>query len=402
MAVRKGRLIFHIDMDAYFASVEIAANPSLAGKPVVVVSSDKIGVVTAASYQARRYGISSGMPLFKARMLCGNLSIVVGEPEKYMFTTKMWFQYLKRFSDTIELYSIDEVFIDMTGSLHLFGTPIGLARAIKDEMLKRFKLPCSIGIAKNRLLAKIASKLAKPSGIFQISEENMDDILLSLPLEDFPGIGKKIRQKLLTHQISNTASLRRADTNLLESLFGRKEAEKLHNISCGIDNSEVSAKPVKSVGKSTTLTHLTRNRQYINAIIMKLSYQVAWRLKEKGLKGSIVTIYLRFRRHHSSYSMRIENPTNQADIIYSHCVMLVSKVSKPIRSVGISVSELTESSTLYLFEEGRKSNRIEHEIYRINRRFGQFTIYPAELMKVKDSCMLKPHGFLSKAIPDTF
>ncbi|MCX8027651.1 MAG: DNA polymerase IV [Thermodesulfovibrionales bacterium] len=183
------RVIICVDMDAYFASVEQKSNPKLRGKPVAVIGSGKRTVITTRSYEARKYGVKTGMTIYEAMRLCPDIIFVVGNNEKYTYTCSVLENVYKKYSPDVEIYSIDEAFIDITKTYHLFGTPLDVGRLIKNDVKKLFGINCTIGIAPNTLIAKLISDLSKPDGLREIKTEDIPNLLKDIPVSELWGIG---------------------------------------------------------------------------------------------------------------------------------------------------------------------------------------------------------------------
>ncbi|MEE8185188.1 MAG: DNA polymerase IV, partial [Thermodesulfobacteriota bacterium] len=247
------RTIMHIDMNAFFASVEQRCNPALRGRAIAVIGSAKRTVVTTASYEARRYGVKTGMNRYEAERVCPGLIFVIGDNRKYIDTSIRILDILKEFSPMLEVYSIDEAFIDITGSIGLFGPPRLIAKTIKKRIKEGFGLTCSIGIAPNKLLAKLASNMEKPDGLVKIEEGDIPGLLEDLPVGDLWGIGRKLTIYLKEMGVETCGQLGRCPVSLLRRRFGII-GERMRFMGRGVDDSPVipigEEEEAKSVGHS--------------------------------------------------------------------------------------------------------------------------------------------------------
>lgn len=263
----------HLDMDAYFASVEQRSNPIIRGKPVIVTGRGLRTVVTTASYEARAYGIKTGMTVMEAVDLCPNVVRIEGNLEKYIYTTRMIRDILLSFTDRVEIYSIDEFFLDITDLIPAFGSPEKIAREIKSAIYNATKLSCSCGIASNKLLAKLASDMNKPNGLTIIHNEEVPKILSELPVSKLHGIGRKMSIYLNCLGIYTADDLANSSIDLLISHFGFL-GHILKLMGKGIDNSPVHCygelNKIKSIGHSFTLPKDTSDIEIIKSYILML------------------------------------------------------------------------------------------------------------------------------------
>lgn len=379
----------HLDMNAFFASIEQKANPRLRGKPVIVGGSPHSRTVVAtASYEAREYGVETGMPLNEARRLCPQAILVEGNSAKYIDTSLEIIKILNRFTDQVEIFSIDEAFLDVTGSQVLFGKPKEIARKIKEYLRKNIGLSCSIGIAPNKVLAKLASEMEKPDGLVEIEEEEVRKILASLPVEKFCGIGEKTASHLSQLGIRTAKELGNAPIDLLVRHFGII-GHILSQMGRGIDGNSVVSyteeEEVKSMGHSYTLPLDTSDMETIRTVLLRLSEQVGRRLRKAGYKGRKVTLVLRYSDFFTfSRDLSIPDYIDYGpDICYVALRILerIGRLAKPVRLVGVKVSNLiSDSGQMYLLESYKKREALIGAIDRINDKFGEFTIQPCRLL----------------------
>ena len=301
-------MIFHIDYDSFFASVEQQDNPKLRGRPIGVTGSSlSRGVVCAASKEAKKFGVRTAMPLFKARQICPQIIPVRGNFSRYQEIHNTTLQILNNYTDLIEPFSIDEFFIDMAKTLKFFGSAENAIAKLKSEVLREFGevITISVGVAPNKLLAKLASDINKPDGVFMINRQNVKSVLRSTPLRAFCGIGGQIEKRLNKIGVQNIPDLQRISMDRLYYEFGNVESQFLKNLSFGIDDSPVlhvaHEEPPKSIGHQHTLDRNTSDPEVIRRNIQRLSDMVGRRLRRHEMVGRTVSLSLRdsdFRGYH--------------------------------------------------------------------------------------------------------
>ncbi len=381
------RTIFHIDMDAFFASVEQQTHPELRGKPIVVCGDPKgRTAVAAASYEARKYGVKAGMNLYEARKLCPHVILVPGDPEKYVCTAVEIIRYLTTLTPYVEVYSVDEAFMDVTGTAHLYGGPLDMARLIKKWIRNRFGLTCSIGIAPNKLLAKIASDVNKPDGIFRLEEKDVKDFMETLELGEVPGIGKRTETILNRLGIRTCGDLANFPVKTLKLIFGIN-GEKLHRMAQGIDPDPVlpyAHEPeVKSMGHSLTLPEDTASLKTLKRHLLQLSEQVGRRLRKHGFRGKTVTLVLRYSNFHTfSRRKTLNTYLDDGREIYRAACRILDECDLvlPIRLIGVSVSTLVKNvEQLSLYRDPRGS-LFTKAVDEVNNKYGEFTLTPGTLL----------------------
>jgi len=295
------KTIFHVDMDAFFVSVEELFDPSLKGKAVVVGGRpDERGVVSAASYEARKFGVHSAMPLRTAHKLCPHAIFVDGHPERYRDCSQQVFEVLNHFSPQVEMASIDEAYVDMTGTERLHGPPLRAAHALHEAMRAATRLNCSIGIGTSRLVAKISSDQAKPNGVLWVMPGQEGRFLAPLDVRKVPGVGKVTEKNLLALGIHKIRDLARFDEEFLGSRFG-KWGLALAGKARGLDaggwfDSEVGADTdPKSISHEHTYGEDTADASVLEATLARLSEMVGRRLRENGLHARTLQLKLRYK-----------------------------------------------------------------------------------------------------------
>lgn len=380
------RIILHIDMDAFFISVEQRDDPSLIGKPAAVCGSLSRSVITSANYEARPYGIRAGMSTQEARRRCPGLILVKGDHSKYTRTSARLFSILKDYTPLVEVASIDEAFLDITESILLFKTPSHIAQLIKERILKEEGLTCSIGMAPNKLLAKLGSRLKKPDGLVIIQKEEVEEILRDLPVEKLNGIGPKLTDALNSMGIHTCGQLGKVPVCTLTERFG-VIGKRLHEMGMGIDRSAVipfdEEEDPKSISHSVTLEEDTSDPQRLRKVLLQLSERVSQRMRKEGFSGSRVVLTVRYSDFYTFTKQKtLAQWINNGNEIFHHCFEIFESLShpKPIRLLGVGVSHLKrEWVQLDLFKKREKRNNLLKAMDRVNERFGDWTLTWAEL-----------------------
>lgn len=378
-------IILHIDMDAFFASVEQMDDPALRGKPVVVGGRSQRGVVAAASYEARRYGIHSAMPIFQARQKCRTLVIVPPRRKRYAALSRRIMQILKTFSPLVEPISIDEAFVDITGSGRLYGSPVQIARSMKERIFQQVGLRCSVGVAPVKFLAKIASDMDKPDGLTVIDAQQMPSFIDRLPLGKVPGVGKQAGKALSGMGIHTLGQVKTCPHDLLVKKLGRF-GHRLIALAQGRDDSPVTpAGEAKSISTETTLPENTTDRQLLDGYLLSQSQSVARDLRRKRMRTRTVTLKIKtddFRLH--SRSRTLPRPVQSAERIYQVASELFRQfpLVRRVRLIGVGTGALQPASVPIqadLFPDGdqlrdRKWERVDQAMDRVSRRFGDHMV----------------------------
>lgn len=384
----KRRYIVHVDMDAFFTSVEQRDNPEFRDKPVIVGSDPKSGegrgVVAACSYEARKYGIHSAMPISIAYKKCPRAVFLRPDIKKYTRVSHHIFDILERFTPEIEPISIDEAFLDITGSCAIFGTPTETCRKIKDAIRKETGLSASIGMASNKMTAKIASDIGKPDGFIEVSEEGLVDFLRPLPAGKLWGVGEKTLELLKKAGINTIGDLAARGVEELEQMFG-KNGKHLGELANGIDPRSVETSGIiKSVSNEHTFDQDVSDMNVIMDTLMFLSEKVSRRLRKYGFKGRTITLKIRFSDFKTyTRAFTVACPTNFSDEIYGRVIEKLTDfktAKKPIRLLGVRVSNLSDASVsddlFYDAEEKNlKKERLHKAVDAIADRFGQGAVH---------------------------
>ena len=395
----RDRTILLVDMNAFFASVEQRCNPNLRGRPVLVGGSPSTrSVVAAASYEARPYGIRSGMSLMEALRLCPEAVLVEGNPAKYADTSRRVFRILMDYTDQMEIYSIDECFLDVTATQDMFGGAWEIARTIKRRLRAELGLTCSIGVAPNKMLAKLAAGFQKPDGLTEIKQEEVKDLLESLPVEELHGIGEKLRIRLARLGITTAGGLGRASRDWLKRQFGIL-GEVLRDMGNGVDRSPIipyhNQPDVKSMGHSYTLSRNTRDWNVVSRHLLRLSEMVGRRLREEGYAGRTITLVLRYADMHTFGRQKsLSEYLDDGYAIYQVALSILRpriKDKRAVRLVGVCASNLAKGTRqMNLFADPRQRDLLR-ATDAINDKYGEFTIKRASLVDLESS--VKTHGF---------
>lgn len=396
------RVIMHIDQNAFFASVEQQADPKLRGKPIAVVGSAHRTVITTASYEARAFGVKTGMAIWEGKRACPELIIVRGDNRKYICISEQVLRMMQDYSPLVEPFSIDEAFIDVTHSLSLFGSAEYIAHHLKARIRQSFGITCSIGIAPNKLLAKLASDMQKPDGLTVIAPDKVADILERTPVGDLCGVGKKLQRQLaLYFNIHTCGELGRADERFLIKKFGII-GKRLKEMGQGLDDSQVipmgEGQQVKSIGHSMTLPKDLTDKGELQKRFLQLAEMVGRRARRHSLAGKTIAIQVRLGDFYSNFQKQttLSQPVNLSDQIYQSALRLYDSlgVDQPVRLLGISLSNLSEQHNrqISLFDEDRKQEQLAFAMDQVNNRFGDCRLTFGSLlgMDEKGSSVITP------------
>jgi len=389
VTVEVNRAILHVDMDAFYASVEQRDHPELRGKPLIVGGVSGRGVVAAASYEVRKFGVRSAMPIQRALTLCPDAVCVRPRMGRYAQVSAQVFSVFHEFTPLVEGLSLDEAYLDVTGSRALKGDPIHIAQTIKRRILESTSLTASVGVAFNKLVAKIASALQKPDGLTVVIPERVHEVLDPLSIKRLPGLGRKRGEQVTAAGITTLGRLRRADAAQLLPLFG-KHWQSWHAWASGIDDREVAPNHnEKSVSKEHTFDEDLRDINTMKIELSILGDRVATRLREKDLKTSCISIKIRLHDFTTlTRQTTLVTPTFESRVISEQAIALFEAwlMTHPrprIRLLGISSSNFSNEVQSDLFEEPtRKQNeKLDATLDKIREKFGGTAIARASLLK---------------------
>jgi len=386
------RFIVHVDMDAFFASIEQRDNPDLCGKPVVIGADPKEGhgrgVVSTCSYEARQFGIHSAMPIAKAFVLCPKAIFLHPDMDKYSQASREAHNIFYQFTPFVEPAGIDEAFLDITQSFHLFDTPQKACFMLKKRIKEKIGVTASAGLAPNKFLAKIASDLNKPDGFKEVSSKDIPTVIWPIGVGKVPGIGKKSEAILRAHGIHTIGELALVGRKILQKWFG-VYGESLHELANGRDQSDVSSgAQAKSVSNETTFEADLFDREKVLAALLELSDKVSTRLREYGFFGRTITLKLRFSDFKTYVrSVTVEKPTNFCDNIFASVKRLYNDFPaslKAVRLVGVKVSNLgCGGGQIYFFDKeiDEKKEKKHLAVEKIRAKFGETAIIRAKTIQ---------------------
>lgn len=374
------RQILHVDMDAFYAAVEVLDDPSLAGRPVIVGGTPAgRGVVAAASYEARRFGVHSAMSAARARQLCPTGVFRRPRMQRYVDVSGQILAILQEYTPLVEPLSIDEAFLDVTGCERLFGSAAAIGRTIKDRVRREVGLTASVGVAPNKFLAKLASDLEKPDGFVVIEAAAARDTLAALPVRKLWGVGEVSERELRRHGIRTIGDLARAPRSLLAGCFGEHAAQLLDLAAGRDDRPVIPAHEAKSIGNEVTFAADIADPEELRGVLDLLAEKVAWRLRRHGLRGRTVTVKARFPDFatHTRSETLPQTTCSTATIRAVARELLERRLDRrgrPLRLVGVTVSQLEGRAAVQgeLFSDptGAREAALDSLVDRVRDRFG--------------------------------
>lgn len=384
------KAILHLDMDSFYPSVEVLDNPELKGKPVIVGGSKERGVVSSASYEARKFGVHSAQAVATAMRLCPPGVFLPVRMSRYKEISEKVFTIFRLYTSLVEPVSIDEAFLDVTGSARLFGPPEDMARKIKDMVRQETGLTVSAGIAPCKFVAKIASDMDKPDGLTIVRPERVREFLAPLPISKMWGVGEKTQHRLHHLGIRTIGELSRFPVDVLDKTFG-KHGIKMHQLAQGIDERDVVPENnAKSIGHEKTFSRDISELAYAKKEILALTNQVAHRLRREGVAGKTITLKAKFDDFTQvTRSATLSECTDDDAPIYTTACKLLDKTDvgkRPIRLLGVSVSQFShlrseEQISLFRESEGsEKRKQLNTALDSLAEKFGEDSIRPATLL----------------------
>jgi len=386
----QSKLIIHLDIDAFYPSVEVIDNPSLKGKPVIVGGGKERGVVSSASYEARKFGVHSAQPIAKAIRLCPHGIFLPVKMSRYKEVSEKVFDIFYRFTPLVEPLSIDEAFLDVTGSIRLFGQPEDIAKKIKQIIFSEIGLTISAGIAPSKFVAKIASDIDKPDGLTVVWADDVRYFLDPLPVKKMWGVGKVSQQILSQLNIQTFNDLRQTPVKILEKKFG-KQGAKIHLLAMGIDDRDVIPEhDVKSIGHELTFSQDIISLDVAQKELLALSNKVARRMRYKKVKGRTITLKVKYSDFvQITRSITLHKSTDDGSEIYSVACRLLEDTEitqKPIRLLGVSLSQLSFlriGTQLSLFDQdppSQKRERLNMVLDSLYEKYGDKSVVPGTLL----------------------
>ena len=377
------RTVLHVDMDAFFAAVEQRDDPELRGKPVLVGGSSARGVVTAASYEARVFGCRSAMPTALALRLCPHAIVVRGRFDAYRTASRQVFAILSDYTPLVQPLSIDEAFLDVTGSRRMFGDGPAIARQIRARVMETTGLTCSVGVAPNKLLAKLASDMNKPDGLTVIEPDDVESVLAPLPIASIWGIGPKTARRLEGFGVRTVAQLRAMPDEFLERYLG---GAGMRNLLHGIDDRPVTPdRQAKSIGQERTFAEDIAEHDELRSILLGEVEQVAMRLRSAGRLARGIGIKLRHGGRYSEFvtltrRTTLAAPSDETLVLWHAARDLLEAWwtagdVRPLRLLGVSLTDLVDASSvapgLFPDASSEKRRRLDAALAAIARRLGR-------------------------------
>lgn len=371
------RKIAHLDMDAFFAAVEQLDEPSYRRQPVIVGGLGPRGVVSTASYEARRYGVGSAMPMARAKKLCPNGIYLAPRFSRYKEISAQVRKVLSEYTPLVEAASIDEAFFDLTGSERLFGPAEEIVVRIKDRIYESTGLTCSVGLAPNRFLAKLASELEKPDGLMIIDAEHVQGIIDPLPVRMICGVGKVTERRLTSLGLSTIRDLRAATIELLVREFGAA-GRTLYRLARGEDGTLVQvAGETKSISREETFSQDLYRHEEIERVLRRLAREVAAQLRTEKLLGKTVRIKVRFPDFQTiTRQISLGVRTDSGSLIEAYALDLLRRrvplAEQGVRLLGVGVGRLSKATArqLSLFDEEEEERSLDQAIDRLSARYG--------------------------------
>lgn len=391
--------ILHVDMDAFYASVEVRDNPSLAGLPVCVGGpASGRGVISAASYEAREFGVHSAMPTVQARRLCPQLVLLPPDFDRYTEASRQIMEIFRRYTPLVEPLSLDEAFLDVSGCERLFGDAVTVGRRIKQDILAETGLVASVGVATSKFLAKLASDLDKPDGFRVIRADEIREVLDPLPVSKIFGVGERTAKRLEQLGVNTVRDLADKPREEVAREFGASGIW-IHDLAHGIDTRRVTPRrEEKSHGMERTFAEDIADRAELKLFLLQFCEEVAFGLRDKGLRGRTITLKARYSDFKTvTRTKTLDYPTNLGPRIFAVARDLLDRVKPgPLRLIGISVSGLLDvrapiQETLFnghheggsredWLQTSKKLERVTSGIDKLRRKFGKDTVLPASLL----------------------
>lgn len=382
-------IIMHVDMDAFYASIEQRDNPAWRHLPVIVGGTGARGVVATASYEARKFGIGSAMSMSKARKLCPNGIFVDGNHSYYEEVSAELMEILSSFSPAVEPLALDEAFLDIDGLSRHYTDPIEMAEKVKQTIFERLGLVASVGIGRNKYLAKLASDLDKPDGLVWIRDDEVREVLRPLPVTRLWGVGKFTASKLMAKGITTIGDVADTPLGALVDIVG-KQAYTFKELAEGIDHRKVvPVRRAQSIGNEETFERDIWAREDVEKELLRLTEKVGGRLRRSGHFAMTVTLKVRFASFRTvTRSVTLREATNYDEVLYRTACELYDKISinEPIRLLGVTASHLTEIDVVSLFEadEEKKKKSLYRTVDALKAKFGATIITKANLIAKKE------------------
>ncbi|MDT0196318.1 DNA polymerase IV [Arthrobacter sp. AB6] len=386
---RRRKCIMHVDMDAFFVSVELRTRPELMGRPVIVGFPADRSVVLSASYEARAFGVKSAMPMAVAARMCPNAVIIEPRHKLYYEVSARLMGIFESITELVEPLSVDEAFLDVTGAIRRLGAPRGIGEMIRRQVASELGITASVGIAESKFVAKIASTRCKPDGLLMIAPDETVPYLHSLPVGALWGVGAKTAEVLARMGIRTVADVAATPVSSLKKMLGAT-GEHVHQLSWGIDpRPVVPVRLEKSVGAEETFAVDTADDALLHRELLRLSHRTAARLRSSGMVARTIALKLRFADFSTiTRSKTVQTPVDSAQLIYAVALQLLESVgdrAMTVRLVGVRAEQLEDAArtSLQLSIDRRDDNwrAAEQALDEVARKFGSKSVLPARLME---------------------
>ena len=379
--------ILHVDMDAFYASVEVLRRPELAGRPVLVGGLGGRGVVASASYEARAFGVRSAMPMARALRLCPDAVVLSPDFEAYTATSRQLMALFRDVTPLVEPLSLDEAFLDVGGSTRLFGPPVAIGHALRRRIRDELGLPASVGVAPNKFLAKLASDKAKPDGLLHLPAAEVAEYLAPLPVTDLWGVGEQSAAKLARFGIHTVADVRATPLPTLQRVLGHAAAGHLHQLAHGRDRRVVTPhETARGMGHEATFDHDVDDPAVLRRELLRLAEKVARRLRRGGVAGRTVTLKLRYANFTTiTRSRTLPVPTDHAQELHREAVVLLDRLRLErvrVRLIGLSVGNLVDAdgARQLRLDASDRWQRVERAADLARDRFGDAAVTRGALL----------------------
>jgi DNA polymerase-4 len=375
-----GTRILHVDMDAFYAAVEVLDDPSLRGLPLIIGAPDGRSVVSSASYEARRYGVRAAMPVSQALRLCPSARIVLPHFHRYQEVSRQVMTIFESFTPLVEPLSVDEAFLDVHGVRRLWGSPAQIAELIRERVLEEVGITCSVGVAATKHVAKIASTISKPDGMLVVAAKDTLDFLAPRPVRAMWGVGPKAAEALEARGIRTVQDVRDAPREMIDRAVGPALSARLAQLARGEDARAVDTERVeKSIGHEETFEHDILDRPFLRAELLRLADRVASRLRRADWETSTVAIKIRFDDFRTvNRSQTLSEPTAVGQRIGEAAQSLFEQIDRrdPVRLVGVRAENLRPAGGggLALWDDDEDWRRVEGAVDEAVARFGNATI----------------------------
>jgi DNA polymerase-4 len=376
--------ILHMDMDAYYASVELLDHPELKGKPVIVGHDSRRSIVTAATYEARKYGVNSAMPMSVALRRCPNAIVLQPHFERYTAYSKQIMEICDDLTPYVERIGLDEAFLDVAGARTVHGSPLQIAKLLRARVLDETGLICSVGAASTKFVAKLASGLSKPDGLLIVPEDETLALLHPLPISALWGVGGKTEEVLRGRGYNTIGDLANTPLDVLKRVLGEAAGQRLHDLSWGRDPRNVQLNwEEKSIGHENTFEYDLERPELVHRELLRLSNMVAVRLRKAELLGRVISVKIRDGEFTTiTRSRTLTDPTDVGRVIYATAKELYDSVAfTPARLVGVRAEQLQgEGAQVGLWDDAAGWREVEDVMDAATERFGRGAVKPATLL----------------------